>query len=142
MAECYRKQGNRVAAIAAYQRVLKDFPDQNKLAAQSRTLLATTYSVAPAAPPAAGNPSDRVNFEKLMEGQKQEAAKIAAARARYRESIQNEMAIAQAQLATAQERFKAGEAPVMDVNTFKAKLAQLESELAAFDAGLTTPARR
>jgi hypothetical protein len=30
----------------------------------------------------------------------------------------------------------------MDVNTFKAKLAQLESELAAFDAGLTTPAGR
>src|ERR1700691_4940930 len=72
MAECYRKQGNRSQAIAAYQRVLKDFPDQTKLAAQSRTVLATTYSVTPAGSPAVGNQSDRANFDELMEAQKQE----------------------------------------------------------------------
>ena len=136
MAECYRKQGNRPQAIAAYQRVLKDFSDQTKLASQSRTLLATTYNVTSIGSPAAGDQSDRAKFDKLMDAQKQEQAKIAAARARYRESIQNEMAIAQSQLATAQNRFNAGAGPVMDVNEFKAKIAQLESELAAFDAGI------
>jgi len=142
MAECYRKQGNRPQAISAYQRLLKDFGDQTKLAAQSRTMLATTYKVTPDASPESGNQSDRAKFDKLMEEQNQAQAKIAAARARYRESIQNEMVIAQAQLATAQDRLQRGVGPVMDVNEFKAKLAQLESELAAFDAGLTTlPAR-
>ena len=141
MAECLRKVGNRGGAVAAYQRVLKDFPDQTKLAAQSRTVLATTYNVAPAGSPMAGNQSDRAKFEKLMEGQKEEQAQATAFRARYRASIQNELAIAQTQLATAQERYKAGEAPVTEVNAARAKLAQIETELAAFDAGMTPPAR-
>jgi hypothetical protein len=78
------QKGKPSVRMAKYQRVLKDFVDQSKLAAQSRTLLATTYSVTPAGSPTAGNQSDRAKFEQLMEAQKQEQAKIAAARARYR----------------------------------------------------------
>ena len=141
MAECFRKQGNRPQALAAYQRILNDFADQTKLAAQSRNVLATTYGVAPIGSPASGDQSDKAKFDRLMTAQKQEQDKIDEARARYRASIQNELAIAQAQVATAQGRFNAGEAPVMEVNAARAKLAQLETDLAAFDAGMTPPAR-
>jgi tetratricopeptide (TPR) repeat protein len=134
MAECYRKQGNRPQAIAAYQRVLRDFSDQTKLAGQSRTILTTTYSVAPTALQAAGNPSDRANFDKLMEAQKQEQAKTDAARARYRETIEEEMALDEKQLSSYPRAFANEGNPVFAA--LEEKIIRLKRDLAAFDAGM------
>ena len=142
MAECYRKQGNRSQAIAAYQRVLKDFADQSKLAGQSRTLLATTYSATPAGSPAAGNQSDRAKFEQLMEAQKQEQAKIAAARARYRATIEEEMALDEKQLSLVRGRQRSGIEGAAASADLEEKLLHLKRDLAAFDAGMTLPTAR
>jgi len=144
MAECYRKQGNKRGAIAAYQQLLKDFADQTKLAAQSRTLLATTYSVVPDGSPAAGDQSDRAKFDKLMETQKEAQAGFTAARARYRATIEEEMALDEKQLAFDREQARA--AGVAEGNNpfiaaLEEKIVHLKRDLAAFDAGMTTPAK-
>ena len=142
MAECYRKQGNRPQAIAAYQRLLKDFADQGKLAAQSRTLLATTYSVSPAGSPAAGDPGDKAKFDRLINAQKQEQAKTDEARARYRDTIVEEMAVAEKHLSLARDRQRAGVSNADAVFDLEGKLLLLKRELAAFDAGMPTPFAR
>jgi len=141
MAECYRKQGNRNAAVASYQRLLKDFADQTKLAAQSRTVLATAYNTAPSAPPAAGNQSDRAKFDKLMDAQKQEQAKIDDARARYRLTIENEITLAEKQVSLATEKYKGGVEGYDAVSAQEEKLLHLKRDLAAFDAGMAPTAK-
>jgi tetratricopeptide (TPR) repeat protein len=150
MAECYRKQGNRMAAIASYQRVLKDFADQSKLAAQSRTVLATTYSVAPVgaysvapvgAPPMAGDQSDRAKFDHLMDGQKEELAKITAARARYRATIEEEMALDEKQISEWREKAGAGAELNPFISALEEKIVHLKRDLAAFDAGMAPAAK-
>lgn len=136
MAECLRKEGNRPGAIAAYQRVLKDFPDQTKLAAQSRTVLATTYNTAPTASPAAGDQSDRAKFDKLMAAQKTEQARTDAARVRYRETIEEEIALDEKQLSLVRERQRNGtDGPAASAD-LEEKILRLKRDLAAFDAGM------
>lgn len=141
MAECWRKLGNRSAAISSYQRLLKDFPDQTKLAAQSRTVLTTIYNTAPSAgTPMAGNQNDKANFDKLMNAQKQEQTKTDEARARYRATIEEEMDLITKQISISDQRFKAGAEGVDVGNDLRVKLIQLKRDLAAFDAGM--PSRR
>jgi tetratricopeptide (TPR) repeat protein len=145
MAECFRKQGNKSQAIASYQRLLKDFADQTKLAAQSRTVLATTYSVAPTGSPDTGNQSDKAKFDKLMEGENQAVAKYNDARARYRATIEEEMALDQRQLSfytdqAATHGFAEGSNPV--ITALEEKIVHLKRDLAAFDAGMPSPTAR
>ena len=141
MAECYRKQGQRGAAIAAYERVVREFSDQSKLVARSQKALAA-YPAPAEESGRKGKASDRAKFEQLMAEQEFEKVKAAQARELYRESIQNEIKIAQEQVATAQERYRAGVGPVTEVTEYKAKVAKLQSDLAAFDAGINAgPAR-
>ncbi len=141
MAECYRKQAKKQPAIAAYQRLLKDFPDQTKLAAQSRSLLATAYSVAPAESQAAVNLNVQTNVENGRESQKQQQALVDNARGRYRNTIVEEMMLDESQLNGLRE--KAG----VDIDTNPAivalqeKVLHLKRDLAAFDAGMTPPAK-
>jgi len=45
LAECYRKAGKREQAIAAYQRVVREFADQSAIVEPSRQQLAATYGV-------------------------------------------------------------------------------------------------
>jgi tetratricopeptide (TPR) repeat protein len=45
LAECSRKLGRKEKAIAAYQRVLREFPDQIALANASRNYLAQAYGI-------------------------------------------------------------------------------------------------
>ena len=113
MAECYRKMGIRQGAIAAYQRVVQDFSDQTKLVARARALLAKNYQVTE------------------LQGKVSAATRIL-----YRQSIVNQINIVKSQLATAQERRRAGVATVTEVDEFKAKIADLETQLAGYDAGL------
>jgi tetratricopeptide (TPR) repeat protein len=142
IAECYRKQGNRSQAIAAYQRLLKDFADQSKLAAQSRTLLTTTYNVAPDGPPAAGNQGDKAKFDRLVDAQKQEQAKTDEARARYRATIEEEMALDEKQLSLFRKEAGAGAEGNTVIAALEEKLIRLKRDLAAFDAGMTSPPAR
>jgi len=45
LAECYRKTGKREQAVAAYQRVVREFPDQAALVEPSRQQLTSTYGL-------------------------------------------------------------------------------------------------
>lgn len=141
LAECYRKQGDRQPAIVAYQRVVREFGDQSKLVARSQKALAT-YQVSADESGRRGNASDKEKFDQLMAEQAQQQAKAAQAREVYRESIQNEIKIAQEQVATAQERYRSGIGPVTEVNEYKARVAKLQSDLAAFDAGIDSGPRK
>jgi hypothetical protein len=138
MAECYRKQGERGRAIAAYQRVVNEFADQSRLGARSRAVLLKTYQVTADGSRQAGKASDKVKFDQLMVQQAGEQAKAERARELYRESVRKEIEIAQMQLADAQERYKSGAGPVMDVNQYKARVAKLQTDLAAFNAGISS----
>lgn len=59
LADCYRKQGKKEPAIAAYKRLLREFPEQVKLADASRNYLASTYNI---------NPQQDTEAEKQAEG--------------------------------------------------------------------------
>jgi tetratricopeptide (TPR) repeat protein len=45
LAECYRKTGKREQAVAAYQRVVREFSDKASLVEPSRQQLASTYGI-------------------------------------------------------------------------------------------------
>jgi tetratricopeptide (TPR) repeat protein len=45
LADCYRKQGIDEKAIDAYQRVMRDFPEQTEFADASRNYLASVYNI-------------------------------------------------------------------------------------------------
>jgi tetratricopeptide (TPR) repeat protein len=117
LAECYRKQGKNDLAVAAYSRVVQDFADQTKLAEQSRTVLAQTFKIQPPQAAGASNPQTE------------------EARRRYRETILAQRNAVQAQMAAAQKRFDLGETKMLSVLQVQMRLAELEGELVAFDAG-------
>lgn len=139
MAECYRKQGDRGHAIAGYQRVVKEFADQSRLAAQSRTVLSKTYQVTPGQEQEARNSDDRAQFEKLMNEQKRAVAENMAARARYRGTIEAEMDLVRKQMSEQNPRIDAGK---QAIENMQLRLIQLQRDLAAFDAGIASPASR
>ena len=58
VAECYRKQGDRQRAIAAYQRVMQEFGEQSKLVARSQNAL-TKYQAPADESGRPGKPSDK-----------------------------------------------------------------------------------
>jgi hypothetical protein len=125
MAECYRKQGKQAQAVAAYQRLLTDFADQSKLAAQSRAQLAANNAAA--VPPAAAGKQG---------GKGQDEAKTEAARARYRGAIEEQIQVVENQLSLASQRYKAGVEGYDAVAALQEKRLQLKRDLAAFDAGM------
>lgn len=139
MAECYRKQGDRGRAIAAYQRVVNEFADQSRLAAQSRAVLSKTYQVTRGQEQEAKNQNDRAQFEKLMNEQKRAEAENMAARARYRRTIETEMDFVKKQISEQNPRIDPGK---QAIENLQLRLIRLERDLAAFDAGMASPADR
>jgi tetratricopeptide (TPR) repeat protein len=135
MAECYRKQGSGPQAIAAYQRVVREFADQGKLAEQSRGVLTGTYHKAAGETP---NPG----MESFNEEQRREIAKQRDARARYRSTIEQEMELVRQQIGKAKQHQMSGIGGDDVVDGLTTRLIQLERELAAFDAGMPSPRAR
>jgi tetratricopeptide (TPR) repeat protein len=136
MAECYRKQGDRQRAVAAYQRVVNEFADQNRLAAQSRAVLSKTYQVTPGQAQEGGKRNDRAEFEKLMTAQSEAQAKTDAARERYRGTIIAEMDLVKKQMTEHNPDSAQGK---QIVEGLQVQMIHLQRELAAFDAGMSTP---
>jgi ankyrin repeat protein len=58
LGECYRAQGKTNEAVAQYQRIIREFPDQNTLAIMSRQNLVGLGATAAAAAPAASENGD------------------------------------------------------------------------------------
>jgi Tetratricopeptide repeat. len=124
LAECYRKQGKNDLAMAAYKRLVAEFADQTKLAAQGRTVLAQTFKLQTPQTTAARNPQTE------------------EARRRYRDTILAQMKVAQAQIVEEQKKFDLGTTEMLSVLQAQSKLADLDGELAAFDAVGQDEARR
>jgi tetratricopeptide (TPR) repeat protein len=112
MGECYRKLGKNEQANAAYKRVAEQFPDQARLAEQSR--------------------------RHLPNAKKSAAAESAEALRRYRALLEEEITMADEQA----KRIRAsGDSPAIGEEAAKAqmKTMELRRELAAFDANLPKP---
>jgi tetratricopeptide (TPR) repeat protein len=116
MAECYRKQGKDDRAMAAYQRVAREFADQGNLAEQSRSSLTGAYHQAAAEAPS-NNPHDQ-------------ALKA------YRDTLVEEVSMIKNELQAVQRRVGSGLVPPEELDRVKIKLVQAERQLAAFDAGI------
>ena len=112
MGECYRKLGKNEQANAAYKRVVEQYPDQARLAEQSR--------------------------RQLPNAKKSAAAESAEALRRYRALLEEEIKMAEAQAIRIRD---SGDSPAIGEEAAKAqmKTMELRRELAAFDANLPKP---
>jgi len=109
LAECYRKLGKNEQATAAYKRVVEQYPDQARLAEQSR--------------------------RHLPNAKKSAAAESAEALRRYRALLEEEITMADEQA----KRIRAsGGSPAIreEAEKVQMKAMELRRELAAFDANL------
>ncbi len=113
LADCSRKLGQKEQAIAAYQRVLRDFADQKQLADASRNQLTQTYGIS----------SGQQQTEDLK---------------REQELLQQEMMLVQAQLQAAEKKVEAGIAGGRDELLERRKdLIELQMRLNALRKGPT-----
>lgn len=96
LADCYRKQGKKDQAIAAYQRLVRDFADQTQLADASRRHLTTTFGL-------------RLDQDAtaVAEARRQTEVKQAQAET-YRKLIEEEMTLVQNQLQAVEKRVEIG----------------------------------
>lgn len=119
LAECYRKLGKKDLASAAYQRVVREFPDQAKLADASRSYLPKNLQ----AGQDAGTVDNRKTFNE--------------ARLRYRVLLEQEIRLVEGQIWDMQKKFDAGIASPggAEAMGLRKELLELQRTLAAFDAG-------
>jgi tetratricopeptide (TPR) repeat protein len=124
LAECYRKQGKKDEAIAAYRRVVQEFPDQNKLAAASRDHLSKTYGM--------GQSQSTKLSPAVIEQRKSSDARLW-----YRALLLEEIALLEQQLPSYQNKVDAGiiSPGGPEMTTLKREILELKRTLAAFDAG-------
>jgi len=113
LAECYRKQGKAPEAASAYARIVREFPDQTRLADQSRS--------------------------RLPEYAKPAAPDLAALRKEYRDVLVKDVDIARANLDYAQKEVQLGAGSELETYAPQRNLAEAQSRLAAWDAGLSKP---
>ncbi len=116
LAECYRKTGKREQAVAAYQRVAREFSDQAELAGPSRQQLASTFGLteprkvveqvrtgsAPRETPRQKMLANQLDMKIAEERMKEQQQKIAGA--------EHDVLDVEAQLTAFQEKIKAGTA--------------------------------
>ena len=118
LAECYRKLGKNDLAAAAYQRVVREFADQSKLADASRN-----------------NLSKNTTF--VENARKTADMRTTEARQRYRVLLEQEIRLVEGQIVSMQRRVETGlaapEGPEM--TALKKELLELKRTMAAFDAG-------
>jgi tetratricopeptide (TPR) repeat protein len=127
LADCYRKQGKKDEAIAAYRRVLQEFPDQNKLAAASRDHLSKTYGISQSQSAILTPTMDPVvNQHRSTD-----------ARLRYRALLVEEIMLMEQQLESYQKSVDIGVMKPMgpEMTGLKRDILELKRTLAAFDAG-------
>jgi tetratricopeptide (TPR) repeat protein len=142
LADCYRKQGKKDQAIAAYKRVVQDFPDQTKLASQSRDVLSKTYKVQPAqaASRAAETEEARRRAQALLDKTlNQSSTYQGEARQRYRVTLQEEMKLVAEQMKREQRNIELGASSPDKMTALTRELLELQRQLAAFDLGMMPP---
>jgi tetratricopeptide (TPR) repeat protein len=118
LAECSRKLGQKEKAIAAYQRMLREFADQTALAEASRNNLAQVYGISAGREPAAFSQREQ-DLQKLqllqMENQEKE--------------LHMQLAIAEEQLQGAHKRVESGLIAPIDLETIKLEIERIKMRL-------------
>ena len=118
LAECSRKLGQKERAIAAYQRVLREFADQAALASTSRSNLAQAYGISTGREPVALSQREQ-NLQKLqllqIENQEKE--------------LQLQLGIVEMQLQAAHKRIQAGLSPPIDLEPIKLDIERIKMRL-------------
>jgi ankyrin repeat protein len=108
LGECYRMQNKTNEAAAQYQRILKDFSDQQTLATLSRQNLAGMGM--------------------------SESPTTSSARQRQIELLEKQITLAQQNVAAVQKRFQVGQATQTEVNAAEQQAIQLQITLAGLNA--------
>jgi tetratricopeptide (TPR) repeat protein len=138
LAECYRKQGKKDEAIAAYRRVAQEFPDQNKLASASRDHLSKTYGISqnPREYPYLST-SGNARVVSTSSPTITEQRKSEEARLWYRALLLEEIALLEQQLESYNQRVYIGtlQRNGPEMTALKRDILELKRTLAAFDAG-------
>ncbi len=116
LGECYRKLNKTNEAVAQYQRVLREFGDQDTLVNLSQQNLAGLGS-ASANATAIGSNAGRQEQQRLL---------------------QAEIQIAQQELALTKDQYGAGTVSQAEVSTKERELLRLQRQLAALDEGTVT----
>ena len=118
LAECYRKLGKKDMATAAYQRVVREFPDQTKLVDASRNYLAK-------------------NTLAVQDARKTADMRLAEARQRYRVLLEQEIRLVEIQIDSMQKKVEIGQVAPMgpEMTSLMKELLKLQRTMAAFDAG-------
>ncbi len=117
-AECCRKLGQKDQAIAAYERVIRDFADQRQLTEASRNQLTSTYGV---------------------HGSQEKTTQLK----RQQELLQQEMMLVQEQIDSAEKKIAAGNAGAReDLITSTKELLELQIRLAELRAGVDDTAKQ
>lgn len=131
LAECYRKQGKKDEAIAAYQRVVREFPDQSKLAAASRGHLSKTYGISQAQP--TNLSPTTVEQRQYVEQQRRSDD----ARRAYRALLLEEIQLLEKQLDSYEKRVEIGTLSPTgpEMIGLKREILELKRTLVAVDAG-------
>jgi tetratricopeptide (TPR) repeat protein len=118
LAECSRKLGQKEKAIAAYQRVLREFTDQAALANASRNNLAQAYGISTGREPVALSQREQdLQKLQLLEIENQE------------KELQLQLGIAEAQLQAAHNRVGAGLIAPIDLETIKLEIERIKMRL-------------
>jgi len=118
LAECSRKLGQKEKAIAAYQRVLREFTDQTALANACRNNLSQVYGIRSEREPAALSQRDQDQLKlQLLEIENRE------------KELQLQLRIAEEQLQAAERRVQAGLAPPFDLSPILLEIERFKMRL-------------
>lgn len=127
LGECYRKLGQNPEATAAYQRILREFPDETTLTKLSRENLAaiglaTVGKVVPADP----------GGTRTVPG----TGTAAAARERQRQLLEAELALVQQKVTITKSKHERGVASSEDLIAVQREALVIERQIAALDASV------
>lgn len=138
LAECYRKTGKREQAVAAYQRVVREFADQAALVEPSRQQLATTYGLSEPRPARSTAPTAPASERDVRAAGRSAAAPNASVEATVafnREVRLKQIALkdAERQLAAVQDKINAYQIQIKNGfgSTDSIEFRQLQRDLAA-----------
>jgi ankyrin repeat protein len=112
LGECYRKLGKTNEAAVQYQRIIREFSDQNTLATLSRQNLAGMGLPAPTST----------------------ALSSSAARQEQRNLLEKQIQLSEQDVAEARKKFESGLVPQTEVRSAEREVLRLKQELAALDA--------
>ncbi len=127
LGECYRKQGNTNEAVAQYQRILREFADQQPLVELSRQGLATQGALVAGGPP--------LSYQWRKEGTNWQVWLPNPAIQEQKRLLQEEIKLVEQKLAGQQNALKVGRLSTDELADTQREILELKRAAAALDDG-------